>query len=151
VRHEIREAAFLLLFQQEINNCELPEVAELMQEQFDWDYNGEALKTAAGAKEYSPQSDKIIESYSPTRAVKRISKVNLTILRIAIYEMDNTPDDAVPDVVAINEAIELAKEYADKIDSAFINGVLSSYLKYKQSAPVSSLTSSDLTEDIQSE
>jgi N utilization substance protein B len=131
VRHEIREGAFLLLFQQEINNCDLTEVAELMSEQFDWDYSGEALRTAVGAKEYGAQADKIIETYSPSRILKRISKINLTILRLAIYEMDNAPEEDVPDIVAINEAIELSKKYAERADSSFINGVLNSYLVHK--------------------
>ena len=48
-------------------------------------------------------------------------------MRIALYEMKYCP--SVPDKVAINEAIEFAKEYADKTDVRFINGVLNSYYR----------------------
>ena len=69
----------------------------------------------------------IIESYSPSRKLDRISYINLAIMKIALYEMKYCP--SVPDKVAINEAIEFAKEYADKTDVRFINGVLNSYYK----------------------
>lgn len=57
----------------------------------------------------------------------RISKVNLTILRLAVAEMMFVED--VPGSVAINEAVELTKKYSDEKSSSFVNGVLDKVLK----------------------
>ena len=65
--------------------------------------------------------------YSTTRSVARISKVNLVLMKIAIYEMKY--NDKVPGAAAINEAVELGKKYAYKQDCSFINGVLNSCLE----------------------
>ena len=57
--------------------------------------------------------------------IERISKVNLAILRIAVYEMKYVDD--VPDKVALNEAIEICKKYSDEKSVSFVNGVLGAY------------------------
>lgn len=59
--------------------------------------------------------------------IGRLSKVDLSILRLAVCEILFMPD--IPGSVACNEAVELAKKYADKKSSAFINGVLASIIK----------------------
>ena len=91
------------------------------------EYNSQSVKLAKGVAEHEDELNGIIESYSPSRKLDRISYINLAIMRIALYEMKYCP--SVPDKVAINEAIEFAKEYADKTDVRFINGVLNSYYK----------------------
>lgn len=62
--------------------------------------------------------------------VARLPKVSLAILQLAIYEIDNMDD--VPDRVAVNEAIELAKAYGEDDTYKFINGVLAEYLKLRK-------------------
>ena len=62
--------------------------------------------------------------------VARLPKVSLAILQLAIYEIDNMDD--VPDRVAVNEAVELAKSYGEDDTYKFINGVLAEYLKNKK-------------------
>ncbi|WP_195952518.1 transcription antitermination factor NusB, partial [Clostridium saudiense] len=57
----------------------------------------------------------------------RVSKVNLTILRLAVGEMLFVDD--VPGSVAINEAVELTKKYSDEKSTSFVNGVLDKVLK----------------------
>ena len=54
--------------------------------------------------------------------LNRMGKAELTILRIATYEIRY--DEEVPDKVAINEAVELAKKYGNDASSGFVNGVL---------------------------
>ena len=61
--------------------------------------------------------------------VARLPKVSLAILQLAIYEIDNMDD--VPDRVAVNEAVELAKKYGEDDTYKFINGVLAEYMKSK--------------------
>ena len=71
--------------------------------------------------------DETIKSVLEKWKLERISKVNLAILRIAVYEMKYVSD--VPAKVAINEAIEIAKVYSDEKSVSFINGVLDKILK----------------------
>ena len=67
--------------------------------------------------------DKKIEEKSKGWVLSRIAKVDLTILRLAVFEM--VYDEQVPAGVAINEAVELAKKYCNEKAAPFINGVLS--------------------------
>lgn len=71
--------------------------------------------------------DETIKSVLEKWKIERVSKVNLSILRIAVYEMKYASD--VPAKVAINEAIEIAKIYSDEKSVSFINGVLDKILK----------------------
>ena len=61
--------------------------------------------------------------------ISRLPKVSLAILQLAIYEIDSMED--VPNKVAVNEAVELAKKYGEEETYKFINGVLAEYLKNK--------------------
>ena len=127
-KHEIREAAFMILYQQETTSRTSEEIAETTAEAFDMPVNKAVMTLADNVWRKKEELDGIIGKYSPSRAVTRIAKVNLTILRIAVYEL-MFEADSVPPKVAINEAIELSKAYADKNDKAFINGVLNSCFK----------------------
>ena len=69
-------------------------------------------------EEIDRKLDEVTEGWS----VKRMGKVDLTIIRLAVYEMKY--DDDIPVSVAINEAVELAKRYGSENSPAFINGVL---------------------------
>ncbi len=126
-KHEIREAAFIVLYQMELTNQNAEEIAECASEAFEMPINKAVLSLANNVWSNKSEIDDIIGKFSPTRAVSRISKVNLSILRIAVYEL--TFDKEIPPKVAINEAIELSKAYAENSDKAFINGVLNSYFK----------------------
>ncbi len=126
-RHEMREPALLILFQRKLNPETLDELLEDCKESFEMEYNSQSVKLANGVEEHEDELNAIIESYSPSRKLDRISYINLAIMKIAVYEMKYCP--SVPDKVAINEAIEFAKEYTDKADVRFINGVLNSYYK----------------------
>lgn len=70
--------------------------------------------------------DKMIESAAPAWPINNLNKIDLAILRLAIYEMEN--EDAPPKVV-IDEAVELAKEYGAESSSSFVNGVLGTIYK----------------------
>ncbi len=69
-----------------------------------------------------PELDTQINHVAQGWKTKRIGKAELAILRLAIYEMKY--DEEVPEKVAINEAVELAKRFGGKDSSAFINGIL---------------------------
>ena len=74
--------------------------------------------------------DQSIERYLKEWKINRLPKVTLGILRLAVGEIDYMDD--IPDSVAINEAVELAKKYGGDDDSSYVNGVLGAYVKGKQ-------------------
>lgn len=77
--------------------------------------------------EMIPQLDEEINKAAQGWNTKRMGHVELTILRQAVYEMRYDSD--VPDKVAINEAVELAKKFGGNDSPAFINGVLARLVK----------------------
>ena len=81
-----------------------------------------------GVGAHSEELDEIIGRYSKDWAIERIARVDLSILRVAIYEMLYRKED-VPTGAAINEAVELAKRYGGERSYAFINGILGSVAK----------------------
>ena len=75
-----------------------------------------------GIEEHTDEIDKLIEENLKGWKKNRISKITLTILRIAVFEMLYL--DNIPASVSINEAVELAKSYASETDAGYVNGVL---------------------------
>ena len=71
--------------------------------------------------------DRLLNTASKGWKTARMNKVDLTILRLAVYEMKW--DDEVPEGVAINEAVELAKKFGGDSSSSFVNGVLGKVAK----------------------
>ena len=69
-----------------------------------------------------PGIDRLIDENTVGWNTRRMGKVDLTIIRLALYEILH--DDAVPEKVAINEAVELAKKFGGDDSPSFINGVL---------------------------
>ena len=69
-----------------------------------------------------PQINKLIVKSAPEWPIEKINKIDLAILRLAIFELLFSKN--VPTKVAIDEAVELAKEYGAKSSAGFINGVL---------------------------
>ena len=124
-RREVREGAFIILFQTMFGYTP-EEASEVSVESFGLAKNAQTDELVKGVLEHNDELEAIIGKYSRTRTVPRIAKVNLTILKIALYEMKY--NDRVPPAAAINEAVALAKKYAMKNDSGFINGILNSYL-----------------------
>lgn len=127
-KHEIREAAFIILYQMEQTGQNAEEIAECTSEAFEMPVNKAVLSLTEKVWERRAELDEIIGKYSPSRAVGRISKVNLTVLRIGVYEL-TYEKEKVPPKVVINEAVELTKAYSMGNDKGFVNGVLNSYYK----------------------
>lgn len=73
-------------------------------------------------QEKLPEIDELLNSSSKGWKTSRMSKVDLTILRLAVYEIKF--DDRIPIGVAINEAVEIAKSFGGDESASFINGVL---------------------------
>jgi len=88
-----------------------------------------AFETLDGILKNRKKLLKLLQEFAPQWPVDKIARVDRAILEIAIYEIMYNED--VPDVVAINEAVEIAKKYGDDSSPKFINGVLSSIMKSK--------------------
>ena len=125
-RRELREHIFELMFRIEFNSSE--EMPEQMQLFFDGlDELGEQDQSYMEEKygriaEKLPELDRRIEETAKSWRISRMGKVDLTILRLAVYEMEF--DDDVPVGVAINEAVELSKKFGGDDSPAFVNGIL---------------------------
>ena len=75
-----------------------------------------------GARDYAPTVKEKIEQHAQGWKVDRFSKTTLSILQLAIYEMDKRED--VPQRIAINEAVELSKRFDEEGSRKFVNGIL---------------------------
>jgi N utilization substance protein B len=88
-----------------------------------------SLKLASGCIEKIKELDDIIGTLSKGWSLERITKVDKSILRLALYELKYTD---TPQKVIINEAVELAKNFSTEDSSKFINGILGNAIKSKE-------------------
>ncbi len=86
-----------------------------------------ARMLACGVKDSIQELDKHIDALAEGWPVDRQPAVDRNILRIAIYEISRV--DSVPPIVAVDEAVELAKKFSTAESGKFVNGVLAGYLK----------------------
>jgi N utilization substance protein B len=86
---------------------------------------------AEGVEEYREDLDDEIEAHAKGWSVDRIAPLDLNVMRIALYEIEHTE---VPHEVAIDEAIEIAKEYCGADAPGFVNGVLGAIVRGRQGA-----------------
>ena len=129
-RSMLREKIFELLFRVEFNPIEdMPEQEELFAttgdtefSKSDADYIREKYEKIAGKLQ---EIDAEINDKTSGWDTGRMAKVDLTIIRLAVYEIKY--DESVPTGVAINEAVELAKKYGQDGSPAFVNGVLAKF------------------------
>lgn len=119
-----REMAVEFLFQIEFQKEDIKEQVEdfldsVEQENFDKDYFFEIVNGVLNCQE---EIDQIISSKAKGWTIERIAKVDLAILRVAIYEIKHRED--IPLSVSINEAVEIAKKFGTDESGKFINGLL---------------------------
>ncbi len=84
---------------------------------------GDLVKKILAEKE---SIDKQIEGAAPTWPIDKLNKIDLAILRLAVYELEN---ENTPPKVVIDEAVELAKEFGGESSPSFVNGVLGTIYK----------------------
>jgi N utilization substance protein B len=139
-RHEQREQLFKLLFRISYHPAEdMPEQVRLFFEdipeeeetpqgeertltQKDCQYIQQRFESIA---DHLTDIDRLINEKTQGWDTKRIGKVELTILRLAVYEIRY--DDQIPTGVAINEAVEIAKKYGQDNSGSFINAILAKF------------------------
>ena len=127
---KMREYAFMLIYEQERQKDYSEESIELFLENNeidDKDARHYIRKTVKGVKANEAKLEEIIGTKLKQEwKLNRISKINLALLKLSIYEMLYAE---VPYKIAINEIIELAKKYGEDNSAAFINGVLANVVK----------------------
>ncbi len=126
-RREQREQVFRLLFRVEFHSAEdMPEQIKLFLEDTEtipYEKDAEIISNRVGAvQEKIPQIDKLLGENMEKWDIERIGKVELTTLRLGAYEI--LFDDEIPNSVAINEAVELAKTYGQNNAGSFVNAIL---------------------------
>ena len=125
-RREMREHTFRLLFLKEFyGDEELDEQVELYLEEFEEmpkegreELRDKAKQLYVRVEELDGQINDVAQGWK----TKRMGRVDLTLIRLALFEI--LYDDAVPEKVAINEAVELAKKFGGDDSPSFINGIL---------------------------
>ena len=130
-RHLARTIALQTLYQWDFNdkNTEkLPGAIEENLKEFapQFEDNGFIKQVVNGVIENQTEIDKLITKYAPEWPIEQITMVDRNVLRIGIFEIKYNPD--IPEKVAINEAIELAKHFGADNSPKFINGALGSIL-----------------------
>lgn len=130
-RSAIRELTFRLVYSLEIQKTDdLEEQIELylecneVNEEEAKEYIKDAIK---GIDEHKEEIESLIEkNLKADWKIERISKIDLSLLKLAIYEIKYKE---IPYKVAINESLELAKRYGEETSKNFINGILASIVK----------------------
>lgn len=136
-RHELREQVFRLLFRVEFNSAqEMEEQRALFME----DLPAEDTVRAASEKDANyivsrcskvqdkiTEIDKIIDDNTEGWDTTRMGKVELTVLRLGVYEI--LFDEDIPDSVAIDEAVGLAKQYGQENSGGFVNAIFTKIMK----------------------
>lgn len=127
MRKRTREIAMELLYQSTMNEKTAEELMDDyfednqddLREDTDLKYLEDVLSGVLAHKE---NIDRLIENYLVNWKLSRVSKINLSILRLATYEILYV--DSIPNNVSIYEAVEMAKKYSDESSGSFVNGVL---------------------------
>lgn len=130
-RRELREQIFKFIFRVEFHDIE-----EMKEQEKLFFEDDELVIKDEDAAYISDKSNKILEKlgeidelinkYAKGWTTERMSKVDLTIIRLAVYEIKF--DEDVPVGVAINEAVEIAKKFGQEESSGFVNGVLAKFV-----------------------
>ncbi len=131
-RHQARETAFKMLFQIDVGNnsmnlARLTLDEAIAEDVIDPKDEGFILDLVQGVLQEKKDLDAFIIKFAQGWKIDRINPVEKNIIRIALYEIWHKED--IPFRIAINEAIELAKEYGEEESGAFVNGILDNVKK----------------------
>ena len=121
-RREVRDCAFKLIFEKLLRDDPIEELYAI-----EITVNDQVRELVEGTLDKTEELDRIISEYSSKRGLSRIAKINIAVLRIALYEI--LYDEKTPMNAAINEAVQLSQTYAQQEDVSFVNGVLGAYAR----------------------
>lgn len=132
-RRSARKHIFNLVFQTEFNvDADIKEIMDTYTEEYEKFHKDErdfVSREYRGILANAESIDSYIDKFAVGWSVQRLAKTDLAILRIGVYEI--IFDNEIPDAVAVNEAVELAKEFSGDKAPAFVNAILSKIVKSK--------------------
>lgn len=128
-RKVARESAMKFLYQMDVNkDYSISEIDKFLEY---GEYNDEEYEYIKEVTEFVIENtediDNKIVKFAQGWKINRFAKVDLAILRIAIYEILNRDD--IPKEVSINEALEISKKYSSSESGKFLNGILGSFVR----------------------
>ena len=128
-RRRSRTAVFQILYKNEFQIDSFNEIPDksLFLKKFNDTDTGFVKSYLTGIKKHKPCLDETISRHSKNWKIDRMSLIDLNIMRLAVFEILFCPE--IPDKVALNEALELAKQFGEKESSHFINGILDQIIK----------------------
>ncbi|MFA6255414.1 MAG: transcription antitermination factor NusB [Patescibacteria group bacterium] len=131
-RHLARTIALQTLYQWDFNNRNKENLETVIRRNLkefapQFDDKGFIEHLVKGVIKNQPEIDQLITTYAPEWPIEQITMVDRNVLRIGIQEMKYDPE--IPEKVAINEAIELAKTFGGESSGKFVNGVLGTIYK----------------------
>ncbi len=133
-RRQARELSLQVLFQREfVSDLSIEEHLETFKSHVQapleaWNYAEFLLQ---GVTSHQTEIDALIEAHSAHWKIPRMALVDLTLMRMAVFEI-HFSNGAVPPKSALNEAIEISKKYGSTESASFVNGVLDQILKQAQ-------------------
>ncbi len=126
-RRQLRESTLMLVFQNIFKQEDCVDILEVNLEAGLFNIDNDVRDYFFGIEKHKEDIDIIIKKYLKNWKIDRISKISLSILRIAFYEI--IYKENMETNIVISEAVEISKNYLDQDDTAFINGVLGAYSK----------------------
>ena len=131
-RHQMRENAFVLVFEKIFNEDSAEEILSTARECEDMEITPEVESMFRGVQQNIDAIDSIIEPNLKKWTKDRISKVSLAILRLGVYELMYTTD--VENNIIVSECVKLATTFAHEEDVSFVNGVLGNIVRNQAKA-----------------
>lgn len=126
-RKTARENAFILIFEKNFRADSIESIIEDAIEARNFEYDEYVEVVFKGVFDNIEKIDKLISDNLHGWKLARLSKVAVSLLRLAVFEILFMED--IPVSVSINEAVEIAKKYSTQDDASYINGVLGSIAK----------------------
>ncbi|MEA5051327.1 MAG: transcription antitermination factor NusB [Oscillospiraceae bacterium] len=123
-RRESRRTAFMLVFQKYSNDVSADEILDAAREDEELRTDEFCEQLVRAVCDHLPELDALIEPNLKKWTMARLPRVSLAVLRLSCAQLLFMPE--LPDSVVINEAVELAKEFGDEDEYAFVNGTLRS-------------------------
>jgi N utilization substance protein B len=121
-RSKARKRALDVLFEADLRGTDTAETLSAWTERADPPVQDYARRLVEGVIEHQVRIDEVLTSYADDWSLERMPLVDRTVLRLAAFEIMFCPD--IPDAVAIDEAVELAKSLSTDDSPGYVNGVL---------------------------
>ena len=126
-RHDMRESAFMLVFERALTGEDIAEIIAAAEESEIVPLNERVRSVFKGVEEHRQQIDDCIRKHLKNWTLDRITKVSLAALRVAVYEI--LFDDSIDADISVSEAVKICEKYTTKEDTSFVNGVLGSLVR----------------------